>query len=491
MWTTAAEQARLAPDRAASWRALLARQSYIVVVAGFTIAAFALRFAQLHQTLAGDEVWTYLDVVHHTLGKVVTTVNTGAENSPPLFFLLAWASAKLGDPTILIRLPSLVFGTATVPVVYILGRETIGKVGGTIGAGVMALAPFAVFYGAEARPYATMIFFVALSTLALVRATRSRAPGWWALYAAAAAAAAYSHYTSIFVLAVQVVWSFWLCRHRFRAPLLANAGIVLLYVPWLPNVRGKALATFSKLYPLGVDRVLTDLLRPIPGHPGAPLSAIPTVPALIVFGLCVVAGLVALTRRPDPGRLVSVRKWPLVLLTTLMLATPIGLLAYSLLATDLWLPRNLSASLPAEALVIGALLASLPRRAMMLAAVVLLTLAVGTTRMFEPAYGRGPYRSLAAYLDRSAGPTDPIALVTLQGRLAISEQFRRPHLITGSLPAMLRATPSGAEGFLVLDETLARAFKIGIPRVPGFFFVYRKRYPGANATDLLVYRRVR
>lgn len=469
-----------------------ARQRWeIAAIAAFTIAAFALRFAQLHETLVGDEVWTYLDVVHHSLGTVMTTVNTGAENSPPLFFILSWASAKLGDPTIWIRLPSLVLGTATVPLVYLLGRETIGRLGGVIGAGVMALAPFAVFYGVEARPYATMMFFVALSTLALVRATRSSAAGWWVLYTVAAAAAAYSHYTSIFVLAVQAAWSFWLCGRRFKAPLLANLGIVLLYVPWLPNVRGKALITFSKLYPLSVGRVLSDLLRPIPGHPGLPLSAIPTVPLLIAFGLCVAAGLAALLRGFPHTRAGATRDRPLLLLSTLMLATPIGLLAYDLVATDLWLPRNLSASVPAEALVLGALLAALPRRAMMLgAAVVLLTLVVGTARMFEPAYGRGPYRSLAAYLDRSAAPRDPIALVTFQGGLAIPEQFRRPHVTTRTVPAMLRAIRPGGQGFVVLDKALARRPKLGLPRGPGFTLVSRKQYWGANATEVIVYRRV-
>ena len=34
---------------------------------------------------------------------------------------------KLGDPTVLIRLPSLVFGTATIPVIYLLGERVAGR----------------------------------------------------------------------------------------------------------------------------------------------------------------------------------------------------------------------------------------------------------------------------------------------------------------------------------------------------------------------------
>src|SRR6202020_1089883 len=113
--------------------------------------AFVLRFSQLHQTLAGDETFTYTDVVGHSLKSVLTTVYTGGENSPPLFFAMAWLTAKLGNPSIWIRLPSVILGTATVPVIYAVGRETVGRGAGTIAAGIVALAPFPVFYGIEAR----------------------------------------------------------------------------------------------------------------------------------------------------------------------------------------------------------------------------------------------------------------------------------------------------------------------------------------------------
>ncbi len=40
-------------------------------------------------------------------------------------------------------------------------------------------------------------------------------------------------------------------------------------------------------------------------------------------------------------------------------ASAAGVLIYSLLGTDIWLPRNLAASLPAEVVLVGAALASL------------------------------------------------------------------------------------------------------------------------------------
>jgi Dolichyl-phosphate-mannose-protein mannosyltransferase len=465
----------------------------LIVVAALTVVALALRVTQIDQTLAGDELFTYHDVVGRSFGAVLTTVNTGGENSPPLFFVLAWASAKLGNATVWIRLPSVVLGVATVPIVYAIGRETVGRIPGVIAAIVMALAPFTVFYGIEARPYATMMFFVALSTLAMVRALRSESRRWWLVYALSAAAAAYSHYTAIFVLAVQATYSIWAGRDRLRRPLGAAALIIALYVPWLPNLRGKELGVIGALYPLGVHRVLTDLLRPIPGDPSAPLSAIPTLPGLIAFLACIAGGLLALTVsvRAQPPSL-GAHRLPsgLPLLAALAAVTPIGLLAYSLLVTDLWLPRGLSASIPAAALVVGTLLAMLPGRLSALSVIVLIVvLALGTIRSVQPAYNRGPFRTIAAYLDRVAGPRDTVRIYSFAGGPAMLVEFRKPHLIANSIGQMWRLTGPGGTAFLVLDQLIARARRIGTPIVSGFRIEARKHYGGTSSTDLLIYRR--
>jgi uncharacterized membrane protein len=462
----------------------------LMLVGLLTVVAFALRYSQLHTSIIGDETFTYQDVVGRSFGAVISNVHTGGENSPPLFFVLAWASAKLGDATVWMRVPSLILGTATVPVVYVIGRDTVGRVAGLIGAAIMAVVPYAIFYGSEARPYATMTFFVALSTLALVRAVTSGRRLWWLLYVLSAAAAAYSHYTSIFVLGVQAGWSFWACRTRLREPLIAHAAIILVYAPWLPHVRGKALAAIAGLYPLGVKRALTDPLRPLLGHPWAPLRTIPTTLGLVVVGISALAGLAALAVRWRRSREEAPPRMPprLALLAAMAVATPIGLLLYSVAVTDLWLPRGLSASEPATTLVLGALLAALPRRLMGLAVVALaLTLIVGTVRSLGAAWDRGPYREIARYLDRTAAPSDTVTLLSWQGGLPIPMQFRKPHRVVGG--AMWHSVPPGGHAYMVLDDGLARVWKIGTPKEPGLTFVSRRHYGGGIPTDVLTYRR--
>ena len=105
---TASRVRRNAFGAAASTGGSLRVTPAIGAVALLTAIAFALRLSQIHQSLYGDEVFTYQDIHGRVFGAVLTTVHTGGETSPPSFFLLAWLTAKLGDPTVWLRLPSVV-----------------------------------------------------------------------------------------------------------------------------------------------------------------------------------------------------------------------------------------------------------------------------------------------------------------------------------------------------------------------------------------------
>ncbi len=460
-----------------------------VVIALSTAAAFGIRLSQMRQGLFGDELTTYQDVVGRSLGAVLRTVNVGAENSPPLFFALAWLASKLGDPTVWVRLPSLILSTATIPLVYLIGREVAGRAVGLIGAAVLAASPFSMYYGIEARPYATMAFFVALSTLALIRAVRTGSAWWWVAYTLAAAAAAYTHYTSIFVLVTQVLWSLWACRNYLGKPVVAAGMIAVLYLPWLPNLRGKILGVIAGLHPLTLPNVLTDLLRPIAGHPYAPLSTIPTLPGLAVVGACALGGLLASVRRRrerifgDPAL-----RYERFLIAPLAVATPVGLLLYSLLGTDLWLPRGLYASVPSAALLFGAILTGLPRRLMGIAvSASILVLIAGTLVANGPRWSRPPYRQIAARLDQVAGPTEPIIAYPSPVGQGVPPYFRRAHTVLTPSPAAWRSVPPGGRVYVLIYDPGAYGLNTTVPNPAGFDLIARARYPGIAPTDLFTY----
>ena len=467
-----------------------------VVVGLLTVSVFVVRLTQMHQSLYGDEVLALREIVGHTLLGTVRAVRGGVESSPPLFFVLAWLSAKLGDPTVLIRLPSLILGTATIPVIYLLGRETIGRAVGVLAAALLAVSPFALYYGVEARPYATLAFLSALSTLGLVLALRSHCRRWWLLYAVATAAAAYTHYTSIFVLVIQAAWSLWVCRDRLREPLLANLLAILLFLPWLPQVHGSYLGLYQALESLTAGHVLRDLAQPIIGYPYAPLSTIPTIPGLVLIGAFSVTGLVALLARHWSRLGADVRDslrradgWWLI--TLLAFATPVGLLLYSILDTDIWGVRNLYASAPTGVILLAALLVAVPRRAR--AVVIVVTIAVlvfGAIQSISSRWARPQFRTVAEIIDRTARAGDPVVMYPsfLNLTQAVPAQFSRPHRVIWGEPTRWPSVAAGGTVYVVYDNAIGRARHIPVPAPPHLTLVSRQRYNGLITFTLLEYR---
>ena len=232
-----AASANSAATAAATRPRRLSPRAELAIVALIGLAGFALRAAALGQSLLGDELFTYEIATRGSLGDVLDGV-TSTELNPPLYFVLAWLAAKAGDPLIAIRVPSLIFATAAIPLVWLVGRRTVGRAPALLGTALYALAPFAVYYGSEARAYSALTFLALASTYALLRGLEvDSGRRWWVLYAAASAGVMYTHYTGLFVLVAQAAWALWFHRGRWRAIAVSCAAAAIAYVPWLPYIR--------------------------------------------------------------------------------------------------------------------------------------------------------------------------------------------------------------------------------------------------------------
>ncbi|MEZ5156914.1 MAG: glycosyltransferase family 39 protein [Solirubrobacterales bacterium] len=208
----------------------------VLVVAALTVLGFALRLARYQQTVFGDELSTLYGVDGRSLTEVTSYVSSDAEISPPLFFILAWLTTKLGSAPELVRLPSLIAGTVSIPLVYLVGARAINRPAGLIAAGVMALSPFMIFYSADGRGYAVAIALLLGSTLAMLEGARTGNARWWVAYGAFSLLAMYTHYTAAFPLVAQFFWLLWAHPSARRPALIANAAAVVAYLPWISGL---------------------------------------------------------------------------------------------------------------------------------------------------------------------------------------------------------------------------------------------------------------
>jgi hypothetical protein len=445
----------------------------------------------MHQSLYGDELFAYDEISGHTLFGVVDQVRTSIEVSPPLFFVLAWASGKLGDLTTWIRLPSLLAGTALVPTCYLLGLRSVGRMAAILAAAVVAIAPFAIFYSTEARPYATLALLSAASAICLLCALDSPRHAWWVAYAVAAAAVTYTHYTGVFVLAAQVVWAVSARPDRWRELGLATLAAVVLYLPWLPLVKGKGALTSYGPFDSSIADVLLFVPKALVGHPFVPLTNVPGAVSLGALAVAVLVGAVWAAWERSPAARGAIRRAVrsrFAFLALQAISAPIGLLLYAAATNhNLLLVRNLSASFPASVLALSAVVSAPPRKiALPLAGIFLAALAVGTVKTLDKGHRRPPYNEAAAIIDARARPGDSVLDLTFRPsgpRRALTLYTQRAHTIFSSFQvgeAWKHAARTSASVFVVFPRVPSFTVFIGPPDQPHsrFHVAHRWYLPG-------------
>jgi 4-amino-4-deoxy-L-arabinose transferase-like glycosyltransferase len=214
------------------------RSAVLWGLAGITALGVAVRFASLGlQSYHHDEVITAIRVIPGSFGEMLHQVRA-SESNPPLYYVLAWGWAKaFGSSEIGLRSLSALFGAATVPVGYLVGRQLASRRAGLLLAALVAVNPMLIWYSQEARSYALLVFLGALSLLFFARALNGGRGRDLALWALTSALALCSHYYAVFAIAIEAVWLLVALRGRWRAvlPALAAAGAAGLALLPLAN----------------------------------------------------------------------------------------------------------------------------------------------------------------------------------------------------------------------------------------------------------------
>jgi len=88
---------------------------------------------------------------------------------PPLYYLLLHYWMELnGDTAYSVRQLSVLFGAATIPIIYLIGKRMSGVVMGLAAAVILTFSPFNIRYAQETRMYTLLVFNAAVAIYALV-----------------------------------------------------------------------------------------------------------------------------------------------------------------------------------------------------------------------------------------------------------------------------------------------------------------------------------
>jgi 4-amino-4-deoxy-L-arabinose transferase-like glycosyltransferase len=482
-------------------------------LAAITLLAAALRLSTLGlQSFWYDEAFTPVHVLHPSLWATLRSV-VHTENTPPLWYVLAWADSRvLGTGAIALRLPSALAGIATVPVAWAIGRELASRRAAILFAAIVAVNPLFVWYSQEARAYGLFVLLAAMAMLCFLRAEGDPTPRHMAAFALSGAAALLTHYFAVFLLIPMVLWLLrgWSARSSAsrRAALSAIGALVLVGLALLPliSAQGGHGTQWIGRWPI------SERLQAIPqyfltGYSGAPLGhGVELLVALVVLSglglgawriLAAPAGTASeeapapapatankecapdadteRERRRERERCSGARRGALIALAIAAggVLTPIVLAG---LGADYLAPRNLVAAMipvTAAIAVLAAVAADTRAGAAIAAVIVLAFLAISVDVDLSPRLQRGNWRDVAGALRGVSGGR---AITTVELGAAPLEYY---------LPGLHNLRPGESARVSEIDETGYAPLRAsaGDPPAPGFRLLARLDFDG-----LIVYR---
>ncbi|MGH9685826.1 MAG: glycosyltransferase family 39 protein [Candidatus Acidiferrales bacterium] len=120
---------------------------------------------------------------------------------PPLFILVLHAFLYLGRSELILRLPSVIAGTAALWFAFAWMRRVLGEIPALAGLGFMSLFSAAISASTEVRQYGLLLLFVCAALYATERAFADRSLTWAICQGVLLAGALLTHYTAVVVLA--------------------------------------------------------------------------------------------------------------------------------------------------------------------------------------------------------------------------------------------------------------------------------------------------
>lgn len=167
---------------------------------GVTLLALGLRVLGIGSDLWLDEITPVLDYREVPVSQVIGSYLSS--NNHLLYTLLMKLSvASLGEKEWTIRLFAVVFGTATVPVIYWIGRLLgLSRTASLSAALLLAVSYHHIFFSQNARGYSGYLLFSLISSGLFVRGLQEDRPVIWIGYAAAMLLDLGLHLNSGFVL---------------------------------------------------------------------------------------------------------------------------------------------------------------------------------------------------------------------------------------------------------------------------------------------------
>jgi cellulose synthase (UDP-forming) len=187
------------------------------------------------QSLRLDESLSLGQVQEHSLVGLWRYLAEANVHVPLYHTLLFFWVRLFGSAEWVIRIPSVILGAASVPMLYLVARRLMSHRAALFAAAIGATSPFWIWHADEARMYPLMLFLALSSLYLLLRALEDGGAWRWVAYGVVTGISFYSHYFALLMPAVHLGYLL-IYRVPWRKFLAWVASVSLagvLFLPWM------------------------------------------------------------------------------------------------------------------------------------------------------------------------------------------------------------------------------------------------------------------
>jgi len=205
-----------------------------------------LRLINLNQSLWLDEAINAVFVRSQSLNSLIFNYSL-SDFHPPLYFILMRGWVLLfGSSEIALRIPSVIFGVASIYIVYKIGKALFEEKTALIAATLLSVAPLHIYYSQEARMYMMAFFFATASAYFFIMILKQDKFINWVGFIVSSALMLYSDYLPYLMIPTYLTYVFVfrkrITQSTIKSFIPAFLLIIIFTSPWF-LVFPKQLAT--------------------------------------------------------------------------------------------------------------------------------------------------------------------------------------------------------------------------------------------------------
>ena len=198
-----------------------------LIVIGSVLRLYNLGFISFWLDEAATDVFTQQSI--STYWQLVSNLG---EVHPPLFYLVEKIILPFGTSEFLYRLFPAIFGIATIPLFYIIGKKMFGSPVGIIMAILITFSPFHVIYSQDARMYTMLLFLTGIALIFYLYAIHSNNIKYWIAFGLVSALAIWTHFIAFIFIGALIIYSIFHLIKGKKSPknLLLSIIVITIFI---------------------------------------------------------------------------------------------------------------------------------------------------------------------------------------------------------------------------------------------------------------------